>query len=152
SEAKLLRNVFVTGDVWFRTGDLMRRDKRGFFYFVDRVGDTFRWKGENVSTTELTDIISECPGVDQAVIYGVIVPGAEGRAGMATLVVDDRFDIAFFHNYLVDRLPDYARPLFLRLATVLQMTLTLKSQKHELSRQGFDPSVTPDPIYFNDPV
>jgi fatty-acyl-CoA synthase len=152
SEEKLLRNVFVTGDVWFRTGDLMRRDKRGFFYFVDRVGDTFRWKGENVSTTELTDIISECPGVDQAVIYGVIVPGAEGRAGMATLVVDDRFDIASFHNYLVDRLPDYARPLFLRLAAVLQVTSTLKLQKHELSRQGFDPSTTPDPIYFNDPV
>jgi fatty-acyl-CoA synthase len=152
SEAKLLRNVFVTGDVWFRTGDLMRRDKRGFFYFVDRVGDTFRWKGENVSTTELTDIISECPGVNHAVVYGVIIPGAEGRAGMTTLIVHDCFDIEDFHIYLTERLPDYARPLFLRLAKVLQVTSTLKLQKHELARQGFDPSASADPIYFNDPV
>jgi fatty-acyl-CoA synthase len=152
SEAKLLRNVFVTGDLWFRTGDLMRRDKRGYFYFIDRVGDTFRWKGENVSTTELTDIIGECPGVIHAAVYGVIVPGAEGRAGMATLVVDERFDLEFFHKYLAECLPEYARPLFVRLAKVLQVTPTLKLQKHELSRQGFDPSAAADPIYFNDPV
>jgi len=152
SEAKLLRNVFVAGDMWFRTGDLMRRDKRSFFYFVDRVGDTFRWKGENVSTTELADIINECPGVTQAVVYGVIVPGTEGRCGMATLVVEDRFDIELFRRYIADRLPDYARPLFLRLAKFVQLTSTLKLQKHELMGEGFDPSATTDPIYFNNPV
>ena len=152
SEEKLLRNVFVTGDVWFRTGDLMRRDKHGFFYFVDRIGDTFRWKGENVSTRELTDIICECPGVSQAVVYGVTIPGAEGRAGMATLVVKDGFDIEAFRRYLVERLPEYAHPLFLRLATFLQVTTTFKSQKRQLSHLGFDPSATTDPIYFNDPA
>jgi fatty-acyl-CoA synthase len=150
SEEKLLRNVFVTGDVWFRTGDLMRRDKDGYFYFIDRVGDTFRWKGENVSTTELTDIICEYSGVTHAVVYGVAVPGAEGRAGMVTLVVNDGFEVEAFRRYLVERLPEYARPLFLRLASFLQATPTFKSRKGQLALLGFDPSATTDPIYFND--
>jgi fatty-acyl-CoA synthase len=150
SEEKLLRNVFVKGDVWFRTGDLMRQDKHGYFYFVDRVGDTFRWKGENVSTTELTDIIRECPGVSEAVAYGVTVPGAEGRAGMVTIVISNEFDIAAFRRYIVESLPEYARPVFLRLGDYLQVTATFKSQKQKLSRLGYDPSATTDPIYFND--
>ena len=75
TEKKSLRNVFVNGDAWFRTGDLMRKDEKGFFYFVDRIGDTFRWKGENVSTTEVAATVCAYPGVVEAVVYGVKIPG-----------------------------------------------------------------------------
>ena len=150
SEKKILRNVFEPGDAWFRTGDLMRRDERGYFYFVDRVGDTFRWKGENVSTTEVAETISACPGVIEAVVYGVTVPGAEGRAGMAALVVGDGLDLATFRTHLIDRLPAYARPLFLRIRSQIEMTATFKHMKSEFVRQGYDPAATPDVIYFND--
>ena len=108
---KILRDVFEPGDAWFRTGDLMRRDERGFFYFVDRIGDTFRWKGENVATSEVSEAMTEFPGVLEANVYGVAVPNTDGRAGMAALVVDARFDLARFHAHLKARLPDYARPL-----------------------------------------
>jgi fatty-acyl-CoA synthase len=152
SEQKLLRSVFAEGDVWFRTGDLMRRDKQGYFYFVDRVGDTFRWKGENVSTTELADIIAQCPSITQAVVYGVTIPGTEGRAGMVAAIVNDGFDIAAFRGYLVEHIPEYARPLFLRLVNRLEATATFKSQTQLLLRQGYDPSATMEPVYFNDPA
>ena len=88
SDAKILRNVFAAGDAWFRTGDLMRQDAKGFFYFVDRIGDTFRWKGENVSTFEVAEALNAVPGVIDATAYGVTIPGADGRAGMATLVIE----------------------------------------------------------------
>jgi fatty-acyl-CoA synthase len=152
SEQKLLQNVFVNGDVWCRTGDLMTRDKQGYFYFVDRVGDTFRWKGENVSTAELEDVLCQCPGVIQAVVYGVTIPGTEGRAGMATLVVNDGFDIAAFRQYLVEHIPEYARPVFLRFANHLEGTATFKSQKRELLHQSYDPSAATEPVYLNDPA
>ena len=87
SEKKVLRNAFVKGDAWFRTGDLMRKDARGYFYFVDRIGDTFRWKGENVSTTEVAETISAFPALLDVVVYGVSVPGSDGRAGMAAVIV-----------------------------------------------------------------
>ena len=151
SEHKLLRNVFADGDVWFRTGDLMRQDAEGYFYFVDRIGDTFRWKGENVSTSEVADIICRYPGVSEAAVYGVPVPGTEGRAGMAAAVVTEKFDIAHFRAYLVSNLPQYARPLFLRLANQLDVTATFKLQKNSLVSEGYDPSVTTEPIYFNNP-
>ena len=89
----MLRDVLKKGDLWFRTGDLMRRDEHGYFYFVDRVGDTFRWKGENVSTNEVSEAINMAPGILEANVYGVHVPGSEGRAGMAALVVDGDFDL-----------------------------------------------------------
>ncbi len=93
SDKKMLRDVFKKGDVWFRTGDLMRRDEHGYFYFVDRIGDTFRWKGENVSTGEVGEVLAAAPGIREANVYGVSVPGAEGRAGMASLVVDGDFSL-----------------------------------------------------------
>src|SRR6202012_4242850 len=100
SARKTLRNVFAAGDAWFRTGDLMRRDDAGFYYFVDRIGDTFRWKGENVSTFEVEETVSACAGVAMAIVYGVAVPGHDAGAGMAALVVKDEFDPAVFRVHL----------------------------------------------------
>ncbi len=92
-EHKILRDVFEPGDAWFRTGDLLRQDAEGYYYFVDRVGDTFRWKGENVSTTEVADMIARFPGIRDVTVYGVHVAGQEGRAGMAALVTEDGLDL-----------------------------------------------------------
>ncbi|HXK54146.1 MAG TPA: AMP-binding protein, partial [Hyphomicrobiales bacterium] len=150
TEKKILRDVFEDGDVWFRTGDLMRRDGRGYFYFVDRVGDTFRWKGENVATSEVAETLTVFPGVREANVYGVKVPGHDGRAGMAVLVVDADFDLAALHRYIGENLPDYARPLFLRLRKDVEVTTTFKQKKVDLVREGFDPHDIADPIYFDD--
>jgi fatty-acyl-CoA synthase len=151
SQQKILRNVFEPGDTWFRTGDLMRKDVKGYFYFVDRIGDTFRWKGENVSTCEVSAAICAFPGVKTATVYGVTIPGAEGRAGMAALVTSDALDLAAFRRHLIDRLPSYARPLFFRLRRELELTGTFKYAKNDLVRDGFDPAASDDVIYFNHP-
>jgi fatty-acyl-CoA synthase len=150
SQKKVLRDVFEPGDAWFRTGDLMRRDERGFFYFVDRIGDTFRWKGENVATSEVSEAMTECPGVLEANVYGVTVPRTDGRAGMAAIVTDERFDLTQLHTHLVERLPEYARPLFLRILSAMEVTATFKHKKSDLARAGYDPSLAGDEIYFND--
>jgi len=152
SDRKVLRNVFAHGDAWFRAGDLMRKDERGYFYFVDRVGDTFRWKGENVSTTEVAETVSACPGVIEAVVYGVTIPGTEGRAGMAAVITSRDFDVVAFRQYLAVRLPEYARPLFLRIREEIEITPTFKQKKQDLAREGYDPAFTADAIYFNDRV
>jgi fatty-acyl-CoA synthase len=150
SERKILRDVFTRGDAWFRTGDLMRRDDRGYYFFVDRVGDTFRWKGENVSTAEIATKISACPGVQEAIVYGVTIPGTEGRAGMAAIVPGHSFSLDAFHKYLNESLPEYARPLFLRLCDRIETTATFKSKARELKGDGYDLSVINDSIFFND--
>jgi len=150
SDKKVLRNVFANGDAWFRTGDLMRRDEQGYFYFIDRTGDTFRWKGENVSTTEVAETISACPGVIEAVVYGVTIPGTEGRAGMAAVVVSERFDLVAFRRHLAERLPEYARPVFLRIRGEIETTATCRPKKQALSREGYDPAVIRDALYFHD--
>ena len=151
SERKILRNVFEKGDAWYRTGDLMRRDSAGFFYFVDRIGDTFRWKGENVATSEVAGAIMAFPGISEATVYGVSVPGTEGAAGMAVIVADRPLDFAELRKHLAVQLPAYARPLFLRMRDKIEATGTFKHAKHELQRQGFDPTATMDPIYFAEP-
>jgi fatty-acyl-CoA synthase len=150
SEKKILRNVFEPGDAWFRTGDLMRKDEKGYYYFVDRVGDTFRWKGENVSTSEVSEAICAFPRIREANVYGVAVPGAEGRAGMAAVAVDGELDLEAFRTHLISSLPSYARPLFLRIQTELQVTATFKHTKNDLVREGYDPAATSDAIYLND--
>ncbi|ABE38341.1 AMP-dependent synthetase and ligase [Rhodopseudomonas palustris BisB5] len=150
TEKKVLRDVFAAGDAWFRTGDLMRLDDKGFFHFVDRIGDTFRWKGENVAASEVAETIAACPGVIDASVYGVSVPHTDGRAGMAALVVDDRFDLAALHRHLAERLPAYARPVFIRIQAALQITGTFKQNKQDLIRDGFDPVVVSDPLYLGD--
>jgi fatty-acyl-CoA synthase len=153
TDEKILRDVFEKGDVWFRTGDLMRKDDNGYFYFVDRIGDTFRWKGENVSTTEVEEAIGRYDGVLESNVYGVQVPGRDGRAGMAAIVVaKDDFDLASLRELLVKQLPDYARPVFLRIRRNIEVTATFKQKKVDLVKQGFDPGAIADPIYFNDPA
>ena len=150
NEHKILRNVFRKGDAWFRTGDLMRKDERGYFYFVDRVGDTFRWKGENVSTSEVSEAINNFPGILDANVYGVAIPGREGRAGMAAVVCNSSVDLAALHAHLRAHLPDYARPLFVRIQSEIDVTGTFKQKKVDLVKEGFDPARIGDAIYFND--
>ena len=149
SNKKLLRDVFVKGDLWFRTGDLMRMDKDGYVYFVDRVGDTFRWKGENVSTSEVEMAISSMHGVKHAVVYGVAVPGYDGRAGMAA-ITPNGIDVPGLYVHLSGTLPAYARPVFLRLRGEVETTGTLKYRKVDLVTEGFDPMNTSDPVLVAD--
>ena len=147
---RILRNVFAQGDAWYRSGDLMRRDGQGYFYFVDRLGDSFRFKGENVSTEEMRQAIAACPCIKDVVVYGVAGPDWEGRAGMAALVVEDGFSLERLHRHLARGLPPYARPKFLRLCTSLETTATHKLQKRRLIVEGFDPAIVRDPLYRDD--
>jgi fatty-acyl-CoA synthase len=149
SEKRILRNVFEPGDAWVRTGDLMRKDDKGYFYFVDRIGDTFRRKGENVATTEVAQAICAFPGISQANVYGVRVPNTEGRVGMAALVAEDHLDLAGLRKHLVHCLPAYARPVFLRIRTAFDVTGTFKYSKTELIRQGYDPAASTDALYYD---
>jgi fatty-acyl-CoA synthase len=150
TEKKILRDVLAPGDAWFRTGDLMKIDEGGYFHFVDRVGDTFRWKGENVATSEVNEAILDCPCLVDATTYGVVVPGADGRAGMAAIVVDDRFDLTGFWNHISRRLPAYACPVAIRICAALDSTETFKQKKQELMHEGFDPALVKDPLFFRD--
>jgi fatty-acyl-CoA synthase len=149
TEKKILRNVLELGDAWMRTGDLVRQDAEGFFYFVDRIGDTFRWKGENVATTEVAEALMSCAEVLEASVYGVAVPGAEGKAGMAALTVGPDFDLGKLRGELAALLPAYARPMFLRLCSEIGVTETFKQKKSVLAAEGYDPSQVADPIYVD---
>jgi fatty-acyl-CoA synthase len=149
SEKKILRDVFESGDAWFRTGDLMRKDEKGYYYFVDRIGDTFRRKGENVATTEVAEVIGGFPGVMHANVYGVAVPGVEGRVGMATVVADGELDLSAYRKHLAASLPPYARPVFLRIRNRVDLTGTFKYSKTELVREGYDPDACADQLYFD---
>ncbi len=151
SEQKILRDVFELGDAWVRTGDLMRKDEQGYFYFVDRIGDTFRWKGENVATSEVAEALCAFPGVRHANVYGVIVPATEGRAGMAAIAAEEPLDLDALRRHLANCLPAYARPLFLRMHNDVAVTGTFKYSKAELVRQGYDPLAGHDAVYFDNP-
>ena len=150
SGKKILRHVFAPGDAWYRTGDLMRQDAQGFYYFVDRVGDTYRWKGENVSTTEVAAVIASCPKVIDVAVYGVAVPHTDGRAGMAALVVEEGFELKVLRVTLAARLPAYARPLFIRIVAAIELTGTFKLRKQELVIEGYDPRRVSDALYVED--
>ena len=147
---KILRDAFIEGDIWYMSGDIMRKDRRGFYYFVDRAGDTFRWKGENVSTAEVADVIARCPGISQAVVFGVRIPHHDGRAGMAAVVPDQNFALGEFHRAVEDHLAAFARPAFLRVLPAIELTGTFKPQKQTLREQGYDPAQISDPLYFDD--
>jgi fatty-acyl-CoA synthase len=150
SEKKILRDVFQQGDMWFRTGDLVRRDRRGYYFFVDRIGDTFRWKGENVATSEVAETIQTCDGVAEANVYGVPVAGHDGKAGMAAIVPAEGFDLDRLHAHVHARLAAFARPAFLRLRGSIDATSTFKQRKIDLVREGFDPAIVDDALYFDD--
>src|SRR5262249_24797891 len=138
------------GDAWCRTGDLMRSDERGYFYFVDRIGDTFRWKGENVATTEVANAICRCPGISAAAVYGVPVPRLAGRAGMAAIPPSGSFDPHAFAAHVAATLAPFARPLFVRLCATLETTSTFKHTTRALVRDGYDPGRIADALYVHD--
>ncbi|MET0389601.1 MAG: long-chain-acyl-CoA synthetase [Polyangiales bacterium] len=153
SERKVVRDAFMPGDAWFNTGDLLRVDHFGNLFFVDRLGDTFRWKGENVATSEVQEQVATLPNVQEVNVYGVIVPGAEGRAGMAAIVLAPgaKFDAAALRQHVADGLPGYARPIFIRLLPELSTTSTLKLKKGDLQTQGYDPRRLNDPLFVLHP-
>ncbi|XP_060550256.1 long-chain fatty acid transport protein 3 isoform X1 [Pantherophis guttatus] len=152
SEAKLLRGVFANGDIYFNSGDLMVQDAKGFISFWDRTGDTYRWKGENVATTEVGETLNTLESLREVMVYGVTVPGHDGRAGMATLVLqpDAKFDGPQIYHHVAELLPPYAWPRFLRLQEQLEMTETFKQKRFRLVEEGFDPGRVSDPLFVLD--
>ncbi len=160
TEKKILRNAFEDGDAWFNTGDLMKTVEVGFalgiphYQFVDRVGDTFRWKSENVSTNEVGEIINGHPDIQLCNVYGVEIPGADGRAGMAAVVLRDdvkELDTASFSRFVNDQLPPYARPVFLRIQPEIGTTTTFKMVKGDLRKEGYDLDQVKDTLYVMKP-
>lgn len=149
NEKKLLRHVFRKGDVWFNSGDLVRSQGWNHIQFVDRLGDTFRWKGENVATSEVEGVLSQLDWIEHAAVYGVQVPGADGRAGMAaiTLKPGAQFDAADFLQHVSSKLPAYAVPVFVRLTQAAETTGTFKYQKVTLKKEGYDASLVSDPLF-----
>jgi len=149
TEQKLIRDGFKSGDQWFNTGDLVRDQGYKHVAFVDRLGDTFRWKGENVATTEVEAALAEYADVDTAVVYGVAVKGTDGKAGMAAIKLTDGavFDGAGLAKHLTAALPSYAVPLFVRLVDGVSQTSTFKNQKVELRNEGYDTTKVSDPVY-----
>jgi len=150
SAKKIITDVYEKGDRWFHTGDLLWRDKEGYYYFADRIGDTFRWKAENVATNEVAAAITEFDGVSQANVYGVPIPGYDGKAGMASLVADSDLDLDALYRHIEDALPPYARPVFLRTTSEPDTTGTFKYKKTDLVKDGFDPSKVKSDIYMAD--
>lgn len=141
---KIARSVFAPGDAYYRSGDLLRMDSGGRYHFVNRIGDTFRWRGENVSTSEVEGIMSRAPGVAEAIVYGVAIPGHDGRAGMAALVLQDgsmTLDGEALARYALASLAPFAVPLFVRLLARAPLTETFKHIKRELAEQGADPTL-----------
>ena len=160
TEKKIFRNAFEDGDAWFNSGDLIREIDVGYalgyphYQFVDRIGDTFRWKSENVSTNEVGELVNGFPQVKFCNVYGVEVPRADGRAGMAALTLDDgveALDIDGFSRYIADSLPAYARPVFLRIQPDIDVTGTFKMVKGDLRKQGYDLTRIEDPLYVLKP-
>jgi fatty-acyl-CoA synthase len=152
TKKKVLDDVFEKGDSWFRTGDLMRKDEHGYFYFVDRIGDTFRWKGENVATSEVTEVLGVIPGILDVNVYGVQIPGQDGRAGMASLSVSPEFELGALGEQMKANLPAYARPIFIRIQPEQEITGTFKLRKVDLVKEGFNPETIKDPLFVLDPI
>lgn len=160
TEKKIVRNVLEDGDAWFNSGDLMRVVDVGYtlgydhYQFVDRVGDTFRWRSENVSTNEVGEIINGFDQIKFCNVYGVEVPGADGRAGMAAITLAegvDSLDMARFSAYIGESLPAYARPVFLRIQPDIDVTGTFKMVKGDLRKQAYDLQQVEDPLFVMKP-
>ncbi len=150
SEKKLIRNAFKKDDVWFNSGDLLQDLGFRHAQFVDRLGDTFRWKSENVSTNEVAEVLNTYRQIDESTVFGVQIPGTEGRAGMAAIVAKvpaKEFDFKGLVQHLRQELPIYAWPHFLRFKKQLEVTATLKQKKVDLRKQGYDPKQVKDALY-----
>ena len=156
TEGKILRNALTDGDAWFNTGDLMRVVDVGYalgydhYQFVDRVGDTFRWKSENVSTNEVGEIINGFDQIKFCNVFGVAIPGADGRAGMASLTLNEgveTLNLERFSAFVRDALPSYAVPVFLRIDEDIDVTGTFKMLKGDLRKQGYDIEQIQGPVY-----
>lgn len=157
TEHKIVRNVVKEGDMFFNTGDLMYKDKEYNMYFSDRTGDTFRWKGENVSTTEVSNLLTEIEYVLDACVYGVAIPGHDGKAGMATLLFKPgkeeitEKELSEISQHCQKVLPAYAVPVFLRIKwDELELTSTIKQTKVKLKQEGFDYWIVGDPLFYYD--
>lgn len=149
TEKKILQNVFKLGDAYFNSGDILERDEFGSYFFKDRTGDTFRWKGENVSTSEVEGIISNILQLNDAVVYGVEIPNTDGRAGMVAVVdASNNLDLEALSYGLRKNLPAYAIPIFVRVLKEVPLTGTYKLKKIELQREGYDIKKISDQIYF----
>lgn len=148
SNKKIMTDVMQDGDTWFNSGDLLTRHENNWLSFADRVGDTYRWKSENVSTMEVAAIINKYPEVLDTNVYGVEVESADGRAGMALMNISEDFDFEVFSEHVEKNLNTFQRPCFIRIAEVMKTTGTFKHQKEDLKKQGFDPSVIEDKLYF----
>ncbi|XP_056428569.1 long-chain fatty acid transport protein 2-like [Hyla sarda] len=152
TEKKKLYNVLQKGDIYFNTGDLVMMDKEGFIFFQDRVGDTFRWKGENVATTEIENLMLILDFIEDANAFGVPVPDHEGRIGMVSLKLKEgkSFDGDKIFKQVTEYLPNYARPRFVRIQDSIQVTATYKQYKMDLVKDGFNPFCVKDPLYILD--
>jgi len=152
TESKIRRNVLREGDAYWSSGDLLRQDAEGYCYFVDRIGDTYRWKSENVSTLEVADALADLPGLELINVYGVQVPGNEGRAGMAAVLMqaDQAFDPKALYALTEARLPRYAAPVFVRVTAAADLTSSFKLRKVDLQRQGYCPNHCADPLFIRD--
>ncbi|HPJ34464.1 MAG TPA: long-chain-acyl-CoA synthetase [Spirochaetota bacterium] len=154
TNSKIIENVLKKGDAYFISGDLFKLHKKDYVSFVDRLGDTFKWKGEVVSTNEVSDTISRFGAFEDCNVYGVSVNKTEGRAGMAalTLLPGKKFDANSFSKFIVENLPIYARPYFLRMRKEKDATTSFKQVKSYLQSEGFNPALIKDPLYFFEPV
>ena len=149
---KIVRDIFKEGDSYFLTGDLLIKDEYGYVYFHDRIGDSFRWHGENVSTAEVEATMSKILGLRDVVVYGVKVPGTEGRAGMAAIVDADKkgIDLTLLVQGLKKLLPNFAHPMFLRIVDSVSVSGTFKLQKTKLRQEGFDLGTVKDKLLYYD--
>ena len=150
TKKKILSDVFEKGDQYFRSGDLLSKDDLGYVYFADRIGDTFRWKGENVATSEVAEAFVGFDGILEANVYGVSIPGSDGKAGMAALSTNKEIDLVKLYQKLSSSLPAYAQPLIIRIKNEIEVTGTFKHRKVELVKEGYDPKNIAEPLYFCD--
>nr|XP_018911741.1 PREDICTED: long-chain fatty acid transport protein 4-like isoform X2 [Bemisia tabaci] len=149
SEKKIVRDVFSKGDSAFLSGDILVSDEFGYLYFKDRTGDTFRWKGENVSTSEVEGVISNAAAYRDCVVYGVEINGTEGRAGMAAILdPTNSLDLETVAQQTKKNLPSYARPLFIRALNQVEMTGTYKLKKLDLQDEGYNPNKITDKLFY----
>ena len=153
TEEKIMRNVLCEGDQYFDSGDLVQLHENEYFSFVDRLGDTFRWKSENVSTTQVSNVVIKFGQMEDANVYGVKVPDTEGRCGMVAikLLEGEELDWESFSSYINQKLPAYARPYFVRIRDRIDATNSFKQVKKQLQDEGYNPHIINDPLYFLHP-